>query len=194
MKNLARQYVTLMILGEQISLTKKQNEFARQVALTGELTQSRLKAGYANVSTNKQAAYNLAENPKIQKAIEYYKQQVAEKLDISENRILAEFAACGFSNAADLFDDEGRMTHPKHAPPHVQRAIAQVDVKRYVEGKDEEAQEVEILKIKMHPKLPALEKIAELKGMTAPKDPGQNRPVNVNIAIKNDNISVNSEG
>ena len=126
-------------------------------------------------------------------AVEHFKIQVSKKLDISENRILAEMAAMGFSNVANLFNEHGGHKRIDQMDKATQRAIKKVKTRRYVERNgpgDDDFEEVEIMEIEMHPKLPALQRIAEIKGMAAPKDAERHRPVNVNVNISGKSVTV----
>ena len=69
------KYHTLTLSdGKKVNLTKKRNEFARIYALTGDATNSRLKAGYSDIPKyNKQEAYGLLQNEDVQDAVEFYK-------------------------------------------------------------------------------------------------------------------------
>jgi phage terminase small subunit len=170
--------------GGEIKLTKKRAEFARFYALTHDAKNSRLKAGFANTpSNNKQEGWKLLQYPEVQDAVEYYEAQLAKKLDISENRILAEIAAIAFSNLADCEDEHGNTIDLAKLESHTQRAIKSKTSKRYLEGMGDEAVEVEIQKIEMHPKLAALKLLTEIKGMKAEKDKNAQRPVNVNVNV-----------
>lgn len=182
--------------GTVLKLSKQQAEFARLFAVSGDATNSRLQAGYADHKANVNEAYKLLQNVKVQQAVEHYKAQAAKKLDISENRILAEMAAMGFSNVANLFNEHGGHKRLQDMDKATQRAIKKVKTRRYLERTgpdDEDMEEVEIMEIEMHNKLPALQKIAEIKGMTAPKDAEQHRPVNVNVNINGEGVKVTDD-
>lgn len=179
--------------GSELKLSKQQADFARLFAVSGDATNSRLQAGYSDHKANINEAYKLLQNPKIQQAVEHYKSEASKKMDISENRILAEMASMGFSNVAKLFNENGGHKRIQDMDKATQRAIKKVKTRRYLERTgpdDEDMEEVEIMEIEMHNKLPALQKIAEIKGMTAPKDADQHRPVNVNVNITGKGVKV----
>ena len=131
-------------------------------------------------------AYKLFNLPHIVAAVEANNKIQAAKIDISENRVLAEMAAMGFSNAANLFDDQGTPKNIANMDIATQRAIKSVTVKRYTErtgsGPDD-FEEVEIQKIELHPKLPALIKLAEIKGLAQEVDKNMQRNVEVTVNI-----------
>jgi phage terminase small subunit len=147
-------------------------------------------------STVNRTAKALFDKPHIAAIMAQAREVQAQKLDISENRILAEMAAIGFSNAASLFNKHGAPKNISDMDVPTQRAIKKVVTKRYIErtgaGKDD-YEEVEVQMIELHPKLPALQKIAEIKGMCAQKDTEKHRPVNVNVNITGKSLSIKEE-
>ncbi|WP_333609341.1 terminase small subunit [Arsukibacterium sp.] len=160
--------------------------FARSFALHGDATRARSEAGYAETKYARQEAWKLLLNQTTQKAYEHYRAKAAEKLDISENRILAEMAAMGFSNLAGYYAAGTQLKPLDELTPAQQRAIQKIKTKRYLErtgAGPEDFEEVEIMQIELHPKLPALKMIAEIKGMSAPKDADKQRPVNVHVHV-----------
>lgn len=171
------------------NLTMKQQAAVDHYRIHGDKSaayRAAFNCGGMKEATIHRRAIELFKKPHIAACLEQVREKQAAKLDISENRILAEMAAIGFSNAANLFDEHGRAKRINDMDIPTQRAIKSVKVKRYIErtgSGDDDYEEVEIQTIELHPKLPALQKIAEIKGMCAPKDDGKHRPVNVNVNI-----------
>lgn len=146
--------------------------------------------------TIQRQAITLFNKPHVAACLQHARQVQAQKLDISENRILAEMAAIGFSNAANLFNEHGAPKNIADMDVPTQRAIKKVVTKRYIERTgtgDDDYEEVEVQMIELHPKLPALQKIAEIKGMCAPKDTEKHRPVNVNVNVTGKSVTVKEE-
>jgi len=170
----------------QQALTHKRETFARLYVERGDASKAYREAFPSSQNwkdkTVWEAASRLLKDSKVLARITELKSKRAQKLDISENRVLAEIASVAFSNVAELEADHGGFAGLKTLKPATQRAIQSVKFKRYLERKTEGGfEEVEITEIKMHPKLPALEKICEIKGITAP--PIQQRPVEVTINV-----------
>lgn len=155
--------------GTVLKISNQQWNFARYFALSGNATKARLKAKYKdNKNTNKVEAYKLLQNPTIQEAYEHHKVLLSRKIDISENRLIAETAAIGLSNPKDVM--RGAEFIPlEEMPEATQRAIKKVTTK-----------DGEIIAIEFHPKLPALQTIMELKGM---KETKNNQPIQVTVNI-----------
>lgn len=175
-------------------LTQKRESFARLYVEYGDASKAYREAFPSSHmwkdKTVWEAASRLIKDSKVLARIEELKKSRAQKLDISENRILAEIAAIAFSDVGELEGEQGGFKGLKSLSAATRRAVKSVKFKRYVEGKGEEAKLVEITHVEMHPKLPALEKICEIKGITAP--PKQDRPVNVNVNVTG-NANVRTE-
>lgn len=176
--------------GKSISIAKTWNEFARLFALTGNASKSRIDAGFKankNTDINAKHAYNLLQRPVVQQAYEYHKRRIARKIDISENRILAEMASIGFSNIANMFSN-GNLKSIEEADEATQRSIKSIKIRRYVNKQGKDSDEMEVIAIETHPKLPALNKIAEIKEMTKPES---NQAINVTVNIDGKQIVKN---
>jgi len=168
--------------GTILKIIESWNKFARIFALTGNASKSRIDAGYTphkNAKINATHAYQLFQKKEVQIAYEFHKRQLAKKIDISENRILAEIAAIGFSNLANMFEG-GTLKDIEEADKPTQRSIKSIKIKRYFSHDKEKQPDHEVIAVEMHPKLPALKELAEIKGMNQTE---QNRPINVTVNI-----------
>lgn len=181
-------------------LTPKQQAAVDHYRIHGDKTAA-YRAAYNCDSmkprTVQRNAITLFNKPHIAAQIKKSFDERARKLDISENRILAEIAAIGFSNVANLFDENGAPKKISDMDIPTQRAIKKVVTKRYIErtgSGENDFEDVEIQTIEMHPKLPALHRIAEIKGMCAQqKDAEKHRPVNVNVNVTGKSVTVKGE-
>lgn len=166
-------------------LTQKRETFARLYVEYGDASKAYREAFPASQKWKDAAVHvaasRLLSDAKVSLRIEELKKKRSQKLDISENRVLAEIAAIAFSDVGELADEQGGFKGLKNLNPATRRAVKSVRFKRYIEGKGEEAQQVEIIQVDMHPKLPALERICEIKGITAPK--GTEKPVSVTVNV-----------
>lgn len=179
---MAKKIELILEDGTTIKITETRNNFARLFALTGNASQSRLDAGFKankNSQINAAHAWKLFQIKEVQMAYEFHKRQLAKKIDISENRILAEMAAIGFGNLANMFEG-GNIKDIEDADKPTQRAIKSVRIKRYINQDKDKQLDHEVIAVEMHPKLPALKEIAEIKGMNQTE---KNRPINVTVNI-----------
>lgn len=83
-------------------------------------------------------------------------------LDMRQERVMAEFAALGFSNFADVCDDDGQLMVMSKIPIHAQRAIRKYEQTRIT---DPDGNEIVKTVVEMHNKQPALNVLAEVVGM-----------------------------
>jgi translation elongation factor EF-G len=167
-------------------LTQKRETFARLYVEYGDASKAFREAFPASQKWKDNVVWvkasELLKDGKVSVRIEELKKNRAQKLDISENRVLAEIAAIAFQDIGEIEGEHGGFAGLKSLKPATRRAIQSVKFKRYLERTPEGGfEEVEITEIKMHPKLPALERICEIKGITAPK--GTDKPVNVTVNV-----------
>lgn len=167
------------------SLTHKRETFARLYVDHGDASKAFREAFPASMTWKDNVVWvkasELLKDGKVSVRIAELRQKRSQKLDISENRVLAEIAAIAFSDVGELENDHGGFKGLKSLSAATRRAVKSVKIKRYVEGKGEESRLVEITHVEMHPKLQALEKICEIKGITAPKGTEKNVTVTVNV-------------
>ena len=94
-------------------------------------------------------------------------QRALTKLAVSKESVGREFATIGFANIADLTEvdaDGHRVINLDNATREQLAAVASMSVDYYVEGKGKDALKVKRVKVTMHPKVPALEKLARMFG------------------------------
>jgi translation elongation factor EF-G len=169
------------------ALTHKREAFARLYVEHGDASKAYREAFPSSQKWKDESVWQksstLLKDVKVQSRVEELKSKRSQKLDISENRVIAEIAAIAFQDIGEVEGEHGGFAGLKALKPATRRAIQSVKFKRYLERKKEGGfEEVEVTEIKMHPKLPALDKICEIKGITKP--PIQAGQVNVNINLK----------
>ena len=162
--------------GVEVTITDRQEKFARLYASTGNAAKSRIEAGYkpGNSSRNAVEAYKLMQNPDIAAVHEHYQHEISKKIDINENRILAEIASIAFCNIANMFEG-GKIKDISDVPVSVQRAVKSIKV-HVPQGKDVTHS---VVNIEMHDKLKALQQIAEIKGINKTQQQDINVTVNI---------------
>lgn len=151
-----------------IKLRKEHNEFARLYAITGRIGSSAKEIGIKRIT-----AYKYMKRDDVLEAVEYWKEQHAGKLELSEQRIMAEYTAIATSNIADLFDDAGEVRPIQEVPEPLQHCIKRVRKRVDKDGGV-------TWDIHLWEKLEALNRLSEIKGITAGEGNGQ---VNVNINV-----------
>ena len=85
--------------------TQLERDFARIYALTGNAAIAYPDAGYKDQGENNRVqGYRLLQKPHVQDLVEQWRRLIERKLDIRENRILAELAAVAFADPLDILD------------------------------------------------------------------------------------------
>ncbi len=105
-------------------------------------------------------------NSTIQNRIKFLKSKVAAKLGRDTDAILAEAARVAFGNVQDV-QEVLETGDPRKVSRDSAAAIESVQVESYIEGHGEDAQQVKRVKLKMHDKMAALDKLMRINGMFA---------------------------
>ena len=163
---------------KQGGLTLKQQIFVREYLKNPNASQAALVAGYSK-KTAPWIGQALLQKGYIIEALGNISAKVEDKLAISVERVLAEYAKLGFVNMADFIEvqrdgtaycDLSRLTRDQAA------AIQEINTEEYVEGKGEDSRPVRKVKIKLHDKKGSLDSIARHLQMFVDR-----QEVNVNI-------------
>jgi len=145
-------------------LNPRQQRFVREYLVDLNGTQAAIRAGYKESSARQQASENLSK-PYIAAAID---DAMAKEPGITRTRIVDELAKIGFSNMQDYMG----LTHDGDAYVDLSlleaaqaAAIQEITVDTYKEGRGGNARNVKRVKIKLHDKLSALEKLGRALAM-----------------------------
>lgn len=139
-------------------LTSKQQLFVDEYMIDRNATQAAIRAGYS-AATAEQQGSRLLRNVQVKAAVDERVSKMAEKLEISAERVLRELALIGFSNMADYMRpgfegdpvlDFSNLTRDQAA------ALAEVTVEDFKDGRGEDARDVRRVKFKLSDKRAAL--------------------------------------
>ena len=141
--------------------------FARQMALSNDLRGSYTLAFEERVRTYslkpaqvRVKAAALLATSRVDELYSYYARAVAARMDIREDRILAELAAVAFSDPADFYEADGATLKNIHnIPEHARRAVAQFKTAYTKDGI--------VTDLKMIDKMKALQSLISIKNMDA---------------------------
>lgn len=152
-----------------MALTDKQQRFCDKYLECGNATEAALFAGYSEKTAYSIGNENL-KKPEIDQYLSERRNATAEKLDISRERVLAEYAKIAFGDIENLFDSDGSLMPLHDIQPEHRAVIA--SVKSYEEkaaiGEETIVQGV-IREVKQWDKLKALEGICKMQGYNAPE-------------------------
>lgn len=147
------------------NLTAKQQRFCEEYLVDLNASAAARRAGYSKRTAHEIGFQNL-QKPEIQEVLSELMRQRSERTEIEADAVLQEVAALGFSNITDVVYFEKNFLKVRdfsELPESVKKAIAEVS------QKDGE------LKIKMHSKNGALDKLMKHLGLYE-KDNSQSKP------------------
>jgi phage terminase small subunit len=164
--------------------TAYEDSFARLYAIHGNGAKAYALSKYKDQGAegNRTQAYKLLQKPHILERVEEYRQLIDQKLDIRLDRILAELAAIAFSDPLDVVNFSGGTMVVKdleQMPAYARAAIQSVEEVPSADGGT-------VLKVKFHPKVPALTKLLEYKQGAAGGAMAGNRRVRLEMAMFHD--------
>lgn len=145
-----------------MALNAKQQRFVEEYLVDLNATQAAIRAGYS-AKTAEQTASRLLRNVQVQEAIQAGRERQSKATQIDARRVLEEFAAVAMCDIGDILDftgDQPKLRPARDIPERARRAISSVKVKRYTEGKGDDALEVEVTEFRLWPKLDALKEVA----------------------------------
>lgn len=140
----------------------------------------------------RKGAAELMANPKVKLLIDAADQELAEKFDVSRERVMAEIAKVAFFDSRTLFDPSGNLIPVHELPSDVAAVIAGIDVT--VEsphfGPKDGLTVLLTKRYKLASKLTALDLLAKILGMYAETQLGELSALKVLL----DNIDGSSRG
>ena len=148
-------------------LNERQEKFCREYLLDLNATQAAIRAGYSETSAGTIGFENMRKHAIVARIQELVGKRNA-RLEITTDRILAEYARIGFASvgtftsvtsAGDPYMDLSKVGEDDWA------AISEVQTEDYVDGRGEDARSVKKVKVKMHDKLRALDAMAKHVGI-----------------------------
>lgn len=146
-------------------LSDKQRRFVEEYLVDLNATQAAIRAGYSE-KTAGQAAFNLFKKVEIQNAISEAQNARSKRTQITQDRVLQEFAKIGFSDIRSLFTEDGNLRPLSALDADAAAALSSVEVvtKNLGDG------EVEYVhKIKLWDKVGSLTQIGRHLGMFVDK-------------------------
>ncbi len=161
-------------------VTDHEDKFARRFAAHGNMARAYREAEYKPQKTcekDSRAGWDVLQRPAVQAKYEHYLAIQKKKLDVSDNRLLAEIASIAFVDPSLLQSAGGGLAAITDLPEHVRRAVRKVKVKRTVKSIDRDTDIItseEIVEYEFHDKMKALTQLVRINGLeekaTAPKD------------------------
>jgi len=148
-------------------LTKKQKAFVDEYLIDLNATKAAIRAGYSEKTARSIGQENLTK-PDIQSAIEDAMDELEKRTEITQDRVLQEYARLAFSNMLDFISIQGDGTafvDLSGLDADQAAAISEIIVDEYKDGAGDDARDVKRVKIKLIDKKGALDSVARHLGM-----------------------------
>lgn len=153
------------------ALNEKQKQFANEFLVDFKAAPAYIRAGYK--ATGNSAEVNstrLLKDPRIQEYIQQRMKDREKRTEITQDRVLREYARLGFFDPRKLFDGEGKPVPINDLDDDTAAALAGLDVQEVYEGFGEDREFVGYTKkYKIADKKGALDSIARHLGMFVDK-------------------------
>lgn len=153
-----------------MSLTQKQSLFVAEYLIDLNATQAAIRAGYSTKTAAVIGFENLTK-PNIQAAIDAAMKARAQRTEVTQDRVLAEFAKLAFLDPRRFYDENGTLIPVHLLPEEVAAALSGMDVIIERDGFDGEGNPKfnDVKKIKFADKKGALDSCARHLGMFTDK-------------------------
>lgn len=156
------------VLGEVGStLTEKQHRFCVLYAANPNA-----RAAYSQAFGNESAGaartegHRLLQLPAVKEFISTLRTELLAKFNVTNERIIEEYARIAFVDLAELYGEDGKMLPVHEMPEHARRAIAQIEVEELFDGTGKDKVQVGFTtKLKLNTKRDALQDLARIQKM-----------------------------
>lgn len=151
-------------------LNPQQLKFIDEYLVDLNATQAAIRAGYTEISAEVTGS-RLLRHHRVGAIIAVRRAKASDRIEVTVERIISEYAKLGFANMADYITGEGtertidlsKLTRDQAA------AIQEITVETYMDGKGEAAERVKRTKLKLADKRGALDSLAKHLGMFVEK-------------------------
>jgi phage terminase small subunit len=138
-----------------MTLNPKQARFAAEYLVDMNATKAAERAGYSAKTARAQGSLLLT-NPDIQAALRVEMSKQHRRTQLSADRVLSEYMRIAFADVSEAYDEAGNLRPIRDIPEDVRRAISGVDVEERIRGKGEDAEPIQIKKLRFWNKNDAL--------------------------------------
>ena len=146
-------------------LTDKQKRFCEEYLIDLNATQAAIRAGYS-VNTAKEIGCENLTKPNIQEYIHTRKKALQEKTEITQERVLKEYARLAFADLRQYYDENGSLKHPTELGDDAAAAVSSIEIyDDFVNSRGGREKVGETKKVKLHNKVQALQDLAKHLGL-----------------------------
>lgn len=151
-------------------LSIKERLFADRFLIHGIGRQAAIEAGYKDGTGIMVVASRLLDKPNIKAYLEARTTKIFDKLEITQERVMKEYARLAFSDIRSFFNEAGGLKSLHELDDDAAAVLASVETDELFEGHGEERRQVGVTrKIKMWDKKGALDSICKVMGWNAPE-------------------------
>lgn len=148
-----------------VKLTPKQKQFCEEYLIDLNQTQAAIRAGYSQKTAGSIGNENLTK-PEIQQYIQELQNKRAERVEITQDMVLKEYARIAFLDPRKLFDENGKIKQITDLDEDTARALAGLDHAILTQRAGEDVTIEELTKkFKFVDKKGALDSVARHLGM-----------------------------
>jgi phage terminase small subunit len=144
--------------GHKPELLSRKEIFKAEVIKDGNATRAALIAGYSPKTARSQGS-RLLQDVDIKAAVDAAAAKALQNLEVTNERIIAEYAKMAFLDPSDFFDKDGNLLPVTMLPKHVSAAIEGITVESVPGGSSK------VTRIKHGGKQKALDSLARIGGM-----------------------------
>jgi len=164
-------------MAEERKLTANQQAFVQEYLIDLNATQAAIRAGYSE-ATAYSIGNELLKKPEIQETLQKAMKDREQRVEITQDRVLKEYARLGFFDPRKLFNSDGSPREIQDLDDDTASVLAGLDVMEVYEGTGESRRFVGYSKkYKLADKKGALDSIAKHLGMFTDKS-------EINVTIK----------
>lgn len=163
-------------------MTDKQVRFANEYIVDLNATQAAIRAGYASNSAKEQGCQLLTDDA-VSALITDLKRKQFERIEITADKVLKEYAKIAFMDIREYYDANGRLLLPHDLSDAAAASLSGIDIDEiygFVAGDKEKIGETK--KIKLHNKLAALDSLGKHLGIFEKDNDQKKSQIQITIA------------
>lgn len=173
-------------------LSDKQKRFCEEYLIDFNGTQAAIRAGYSKKTAKEQSSRALT-LVNVQEHIAFMQRQTSEKLNITKERVLNEYAKIAFSDIRNLFNEEGALVDITKLDDNSAGAVSSVKSSEEW-GEDKHGNRIvvgNLKEVKVFDKIRALQDLGKHLGLFK-EDNDQSKPVVNNIISLGEGVDPNA--
>lgn len=167
----------------ETKLTPRQQRFVDEYLIDRNATQAAIRAGY-NPKNASKLGYNNIQKPVVQQAIHTAIQKQQKRTEITQDRVLQEYARLAFFDPRKLFRADGSPKPIEALDDDTAAALTSIDVREEYEGSGEERVFVGYTKkYRLANKMGALNSLAKHMGLFDAKHNGEEKETDNGVIL-----------